>query len=163
MMQSNGRYVDYSFVIPRKPLIRIWGASEVYKNGLYILAVDDSGGCFSFTDGASHRPIVFKKDESGNLTSAVVGDIIVEGLTATKPVEGWIYICEGDPAEPPTPKYTIYVYADGNKAGTKFGTYRGPHKEPALFKEGGENYFVEMTDAEGHWLWLYRLYAPISS
>jgi hypothetical protein len=159
MEQNNGQYSDYSFIIPRKPSIRIWGASDVYKDGLYVSAVDDPGGCFAFTSGIK-IPLVFQKDESGNLTTATTGDFIFDGLANGKSVEGWMYIAEGSPGTPSDPKYTLYVYSDGDKgiAGTKFGKYQGPKKQPTTFPDGSNDYFVEMTDGLGDWLWLYRLY-----
>lgn len=156
-------YVDYSFITPRLPIIRIWGSSEIYKAGLFISGVDDGGGCFTFTKDIK-IPLQFTKDKSGNLTTATIGDFIFSGLgTPEKPTYGYIYISIGNIDDPDTKRvYTIYVYYNGSKAGTKFGIYQGDEKEPELFKNIDENNMTEMTDAEGHWLWLYRLMGPQS-
>ena len=154
------KYGQFSFPLPRTPRIRIWGSREFYPDGLWVKAVDDGGRCFSFTTGIPPMPMPFLI-ASGIWTTASTGDFIfLRGGTASKRIEGWIYISLDPSSEP---KYTIYVYDDGEKVGTKFGSYQGARQEPIPFPDGGENYFWEMSDNQGLWLWGYRLYAPQSA
>lgn len=151
------KYGEFSFPVPRKPRIRIWGSSEFYPEGLWINATDDPGGSFQFTDGMPQTPFPFQKDDSGNWTTATIADwIFLRGGTPSRRVEGWIYISLGEHLPP---EYTVYVYDDGDRVGTKFGLYQGAKQEPIPFPNESENYFWEMSDYQGLWLWLYRLYA----
>ncbi|GGC76289.1 hypothetical protein [Undibacterium terreum] len=163
-----GRSGELSFPTPRLPIIRIWGSREVYPEGLFVKAVDDPGGSFTFTVDMPKMPIQFVRDDSGNWTTATIGDFIFNrGGTLKDPVKGWIYIGSNSPANQPgsnpdTPLYTISVYSDGKKLETKFGTYQGIREDPKKFPDGGENYIAEMSDGEGLWLWLYRLFTPVT-
>jgi hypothetical protein len=151
------KYGEFSFPAPRRPCIRIWGSKALYPGGLRVHAVDDPGGTFTFTERIPKMGFPFEIDGTGDWTTATIGDFVLNrGGTASKPLEGWIYI---SPGEDPDPKYTIYVYDDGRTVGTKFGLYTVAKKVPDVFPNGGENYFCEMSDNQGHWLWLYRLYA----
>lgn len=147
----------------------MWGSREVYPEGLFVKSVEDDGRCFTFTEYMPEMPVQFVLDDSGNWTTATVGDFIFNlGGTVKEPVRGWIHIGSNSPLHQSsgskgadTPLYTISGYSDGKKLDTKFGTYQGMTTDPAIFPDDSENYIAEMSDNEGHWLWLYRLYAPV--
>jgi len=149
------KYGEFSFPVPRQPRIRIWGSPEFYPDGLWVHAVDDPGDCFQFTEGMPKMPFQFRMDR-GKWTTATIADFIfLRRGTDSGRLEGWIYISLEKLGQP---KYTIYVYDDGKRVGTKFGSYQGARQEPVPFPDDGENYFWEMSDYLGLWLWLYRLY-----
>ena len=155
------KYGQFRFPLPRWPRIRIWASREVYPDGMYVKAADSNG---HLDTPQMKFPLQMVPDDSTNWTTATEGDFIFQrGGTASSPAKGWIYLTPGiySPKDPvPDPKYTIYVYDDGKELETKFGLYQGIEQEPKPFPDDGENYFWEMSDIYGNWLWLYRLYAP---
>jgi hypothetical protein len=155
------KYGEFSFPVPRTPHIRFWALKEHYPTAPWVSGYDDPGGCFAV---GPNIPSTFEftsdKTDSSTWTTADTTDFVFRrGGTAKDPVQGWIYLSLGK-GEPP--KYTAYVYDNGSEAGTVFGTFTKPMEKPVAFPDGGENYFWEMSDSYGYWLWLYRLYGPVS-
>jgi hypothetical protein len=150
------QYGEFSFPVPRLPHIRIWGLKSLYPDPLWV-----SGYTGSLQVGAgAPSTFPFKIDEkrdTGAWTTAVTTDFVF--LRKGPSDQGWIHLSLG-PKE--SPKYTIYVYEKDGRVGTVFGKYTGQKTSPEPFPDGGENYFWEMSDSEGLWLWLYRLYGPVS-
>jgi hypothetical protein len=155
------KYGQFSFPVPRLPHIRVWALKEHYPDAPWVHGYDDPGNCFRVSPG-TNSAFAFTTDEkdSDTWTTADTTDFVfLRRGTAERPVEGWIYLSLGE-SDPP--KYTLYVHDDGSTTGTVFGDYTGAKEKPNPFPDGGENYFWEMSDYQGLWLWLYRLYAPAS-
>ncbi|SDO49548.1 hypothetical protein [Lentzea jiangxiensis] len=152
---------QFRFLVPRMPFIRLWALKTHYVEAPYITDYGGTGGCLRVKEYAESS-FSFETDRynSGAWATSEVTDFefLLQG-TKDAPVEAWINVSLGK-GEPP--KYTVYAYDDGTSAGTVFGPYIGPGMKPKAFPDGGDNYFAEMTDLEGNWLWLYRLYAPAS-
>jgi hypothetical protein len=155
------QYGQFSFPVPRLPHLRIWALKEHYPDALWVHGYDDPGECFEVGPGTPSK-FAFTSDklDSATWTTADTTDFVFRRRgTPQNPVEGWIYLSPGADAPP---VYTVYVHDDGERTGTIFGAYTGATEKPTPFPDGGENYFWEMSDYLGLWLWLYRLYAPVS-
>ncbi|MCG8927622.1 hypothetical protein [Lentzea sp. CC55] len=152
---------QFNFLVPRAPLIRLWALKTHYVEAPYITDYGSTGGCLAVKPNEEGSfPFETDRYNSDAWTTAEVTDFEFRLLgTKDAPVKAWINVSLG---EGKPPKYTVYAYDDGNFAGTVFGPYIAPGMKPKAFPDGGDNYFAEMTDLEGHWLWLYRLYAPAS-
>jgi hypothetical protein len=155
------KYGQFSFPVPRLPHIRFWALKEYYPNAPWVSGYDDPGGCFAVGPGIpSTFEFTADKTDPGAWTTADTTDFVfLRRGTKVAPVKGWIYLSLGSDQ---SPKYTAHVYDDGDEVGTVFGAYTGPMKKPTPFPDGGEDYFWEMSDNQGLWLWLYRLYAPVT-
>ena len=157
---------ERSFALPRIPVIRIWALKEAYPDGLYINSVDDNPDnpktpCFSRGRDIT-VPLKFVLDDgpqgTGNWSTAPIGDFDLIRVEKGEP-ERVAFIHIGPTKEQKDSLFTIYVTTSGTTVTTKFGRYAGSKTIPQPFEQNSENYFTDMSDAEGNWLWLYRLYA----
>lgn len=157
---------ERSFALPRIPVIRIWALKEAYPDGLYINTVDDNPHhpetpCF--TRGRDITiPLKLVLDDgpqgTGNWSTVPIGDFDLNHVEKGQPERvGFIYI--GPTREQKDSLFTLYVTTSETKVATMFGPYAGSEVIPQPFEKNSDNYFADMSDAEGNWLWLYRLYA----
>lgn len=157
-VKSGARYGDIKFPVPGLPIIRLWAMKAHYPNAPYLQSYS---GNFQVPQGFK-APFKFTSAEhdSALWTIADTTDIVfMRNETSGTPSEGWIYLSLG---ESMPRKYAIYVYDDGKNVGTIFGTYTDEGKKPIPFPEGSDNYFYDMSDSYGNWLWGYNLYGPVS-
>ncbi|PSL56411.1 hypothetical protein B0I31_103160 [Saccharothrix carnea] len=159
--QSNQTTAEFDFLVPQLPFIRLWASTAHFPEPPYISSYDNVGDCLTVASGAKSS-FAFEPDprDSSTWTTAEITDFefLLNG-TPEKPVQAWINVSLG---EKQPPKFTVYVYDDGQRAGTIFGNYAGPLQKPSPFPGGSDNYFAKMHDGEGRWLWLYRLYGPVA-
>jgi len=162
------------FKLPPYPAVRIWASKEVFPDGLYVVAIDnivnrEKRDCIHFSQKIDW-PLKFVLDDgpggTGNWSTAPILDFNINHVEPepSEPhkqpleLEGFIYI--GPSKDTSKSFFTLYITSSATKLTTKFGKYAGIKEIPIPFENGGENYFSDMTDAEGNWLWLYRLYGP---
>ncbi|GAA1286786.1 hypothetical protein [Saccharothrix xinjiangensis] len=155
------KFGQRTFPVPRLPVIRVWALTEHYPQPPQVSSYPSSGQCFKV---APNTPSAFDfgihEENPGAWTTLTRTDFVVlRNGTQENPVEGWIHI---SPRSGEASKYSVYVHDDGKNVETVFGKYKGDKVKPEAFPDGGDNYFCEMADYEGRWLWLYRLYAPVS-
>lgn len=166
-----GGYGQQLFTVPRPPCIRIFALKEVYDKPLIIPTVDnvpnsDNEACISFGGDIGHFPITLVTDTgsggSGFWSTAPIGDFIVNRVKP-KQVKREAYIYIGKTGKLEESEFVLYVSSSETEVTTKFGRFVKAQKEPEPFADGGGNYFTDMSDAGGRWLWLYRLYAKQDS